>query len=121
MASNDAESIISATQKLLREMVSANGVLAVDIAAVYFTATEDLDAAFPAEGARRLGWQHVPLLDGREIPVPGSLPRCIRVLLLWNTDMPQCRVVHVYHGEARKLRPDLVGPAATRNRQEDGK
>ena len=90
-----------------------NHIQAEDVAAVFFTVTDDLDAAFPAQAARMLGWQQVPLLDAREIPVPGSLPRCIRVLLLWNTDTPQSEVVHVYLGEARRLRPDLVQPAGT--------
>jgi len=108
VAANDAQSIVSATEELLTEMVSSNGIQVEDVAAVLFTTTGDLDAAFPAKAARVLGWQHVPLLDAREIPVPGSLPRCIRVLLLWNTDVPQCRVAHVYQREARKLRQDLA-------------
>ena len=114
VASNDAQTILSATGELLKEMVSSNGILVEDIAAVLFTTTEDLDAAFPAKAARLLGWQQVPLLDAREIPVPGSLPRCVRVLLLWNTDVPQCKVSHVYQREARKLRPDLTKPEDTR-------
>ena len=104
---NDAESILAATRELLEEMVSLNGVQTEDIGAVYFTVSDDLDAEFPAKAARLLGWNHVPLLDAREIPVPGSLPRCIRALLLWNTDVSQQEVVHVYQGEARCLRPDL--------------
>lgn len=108
VAANDAQSIVSATEELLTEMVSSNRIQVEDVAAVLFTTTGDLDAAFPAKAARLLGWQHVPLLDTREIPVPGSLPRCIRVLLLWNTDVPQCRVAHVYLREARKLRKDLA-------------
>jgi len=105
---NDAQSILSATEELLAEMAASNGMLVEDVAAVLFTTTRDLDAAFPAKAARLLGWQHVPLLDAREIPVHGSLPRCIRVLLLWNTDVPQCRVAHVYLREAQKLRQDLA-------------
>ena len=105
---NDAQSILSATEELLAEMAASNGMLVEDVAAVLFTTTRDLDAAFPAKAARLLGWQHVPLLDAREIPVHGSLPRCIRVLLLWNTDVPQCSVVHVYLREAQKLRQDLA-------------
>lgn len=108
VAANDVQSIVSATEELLTEMVSSNGIQVEDVAAVLFTTTGDLDAAFPAKAARVLGWQHVPLLDACEIPVLGSLPRCIRVLLLWNTDVPQCRVAHVYLREARKLRQDLA-------------
>jgi chorismate mutase len=69
--------------------------------------TDDLTSAFPAEAARQLGWTQVPLMCSREIPVPGSLPRCIRVLLQWNTDLPQDDINHVYLGEAAILRPDL--------------
>jgi len=114
VAANDAESILSATQELLEEMVSANSIRVEEIAAVLFTSTDDLNAAFPAEAARRLGWHQVPLLDSREIPVPGSLPRCIRVLLLWNTDVGQSAIVHVYQRQARELRADLVVPEESR-------
>lgn len=110
VASNDAESILSATEELLQEVVSSNGIRVEDIAAVFFTTTDDLDATFPAKAARLLGWQYVPLLDSCEIPVPGSLPRCIRVLLLWNTDIPQREVNHVYQRDTRKLRSDLAKP-----------
>lgn len=105
--SDGHEIIIEATKDLLQEMVSANDIRPQDIAAVFFTVTEDLTAAFPAKAARLLGWRHVPLLDAREIPVPDSLSRCIRVLLLWNTDVAQASVKHVYRGEAQKLRPDI--------------
>ena len=104
----DAEElIIEATRELLREMILANHIRPEEIAAAFFTVTEDLTAAFPAKAARLLGWRHVPLLDAQEIPVPDSLPRCIRVLLLWNTDTPQDAVKHIYQEEAQKLRPDI--------------
>ncbi len=106
---NDAGQILAATRALLEEMVARNQMAPEDIAAVFFTVTDDLDAAFPARAARELGWVHVPLMDAREIPVPGSLPRCIRVLLLWNSDILQSQVTHVYQGNAIKLRPDLAG------------
>jgi len=108
-AANVAEEILSATRALLEEMVRANHILTEDIAAVFFTITHDLDAAFPAQAARQMGWQHVPLLDAQEVPVPEGLPRCIRVLMLWNTAIPQREVAHVYQGKAQGLRPDLVG------------
>jgi chorismate mutase len=88
-------------------MVEANGLAIEDVASALFTATPDLTAAFPAQAARELGWQHVPLLDAQEIPVPGSLPRCVRVLIIWNTGTPQSEVQHVYLGSAAALRPDL--------------
>jgi chorismate mutase len=105
---NTAEQILAATRELLTEMQATNGFEAEDLASAYFTVTADLDAAFPAKAARQLGWQHVPLLDAVEIPVPDSLPRCIRVLLLWNTTLSQEAIKHVYLQEARRLRPDLV-------------
>jgi chorismate mutase len=105
---DSAGDILSATRELLARIVEANQVRAEDIASVLFTVTPDLSAAFPARAARELGWQHVPLLDAQEVPVPGSLPRCIRVLLLWNTDTPQDGVRHVYLQDAASLRPDLA-------------
>ncbi len=105
---NDADEIITATQDLLLTMVSANGICLQDIAYVLFTVTPDLDATFPARAARLLGWRDVPLMDACEIPVPGSLPRCIRVLLVWNTEKPQNEIAHVYLHKAKMLRPDWV-------------
>jgi chorismate mutase len=110
VAANEAEGILAATRALLEAMVSANGILPEDIAAVFFTVTDDLNAVFPAKAARQLGWEYVPLMDACEVSVPGSLPRCIRILLLWNTVVPQKTIVHIYQGEARSLRPDLVEP-----------
>lgn len=116
---NGAQSILGAARGLLEEMVSSNRIQIEDIAAVLFTATRDLDAAFPAGAARGMGWRHVPLMDAGEIPVPGSLPRCIRVLLLWNTSTPQRDVIHVYQGGAECLRPDLARPAQVPKSEED--
>jgi len=108
VANNTTESILSATRDLLQEMTDANGIDVPDIGAVIFTVTPDLDATFPARAARLMGWTHVPLLDGCEVPVDGSLERCIRVLLLWNTERSQQEIMHVYQGNARSLRPDLA-------------
>ncbi len=105
---NDAGAIVAATRELLERIIAANGVRVEDIAAVIFTATSDLDAAYPARAAREMGWASVPLLCTQEMAVAGSLPRCIRVLVLWNTDRPAEQVRHVYLGEARNLRPDLI-------------
>ena len=102
------EAIHQATRELLRKMLEASGIQSdEELAAVVFTVTEDLTSAFPAEAARQIGMHRVPLLSAREVPVPGSLPRVIRVLALWNTDTPQDRVRHVYLREAVRLRPDL--------------
>jgi len=111
---NRAEAILEATRELLQAMVQVNGIEAADISSAIFTMTPDLDAAFPALAARELGWRYVPLLDAREIPVPGSLARCIRVLLHWNTDKPQDRIRHVYLRGAQSLRPDLAPVRASK-------
>ena len=105
---NTRESIITATRHLLEQMTAANNLTADDLASILFSATPDLNAAFPACAARQIGWLHVPLLCMQEIDVPGSLPRCIRVLAMWNTDRSPEEIRHVYLGQARGLRPDLV-------------
>lgn len=105
---NTERAILDATRGLLEEMVRANDVATHEIAAVLFTTTWDLNAAFPAEAARQLGWDAVALMSGAEIDVPGALPRCIRVLMLWNTPRAQEEIVHVYLHEAEALRPDLT-------------
>lgn len=103
-----AESILQATRQLLQAILKANPTLKTgDLASVFFSVTEDLSAAYPALAARELGWQEVPLLCSREIPVPGGMPLCIRVLLHWNTELPQDAIRHVYLGAAAELRPDL--------------
>ena len=106
---NDADSIIAATRELLERIVVANDLLVKDVASVTFTATPDLDAAYPARAAREMGWVNTPLLCMQEMAVVGSLPRCIRVLVFWNTDLSSDQVQHVYLGAARALRPDLAG------------
>ena len=105
------QEILMAARELLQALLKANPTLTADqIASVLFTVTDDLSAAYPAAAARQLGWQDVPLMCAREIPVPGSLQRCIRVLLHWNTDLPQSAIRHVYLGAAASLRPDLTQP-----------
>lgn len=113
VAQNEASAILAATRQLLEQMVTANHVEPADLAAVIFTVTPDLDAVYPARAAREMGWLHVPLTCTQEMEVPGSLRRCIRVLALWNTDLPPQAIRHVYLGEARALRPDLADEATT--------
>ena len=105
---NTAVAIESAVRELLEQIVAANALDVADIASVIFTATPDLDVVYPAVAARQMGWGHTPLLCMQEMVVQGSLPRCIRVLLHWNTERTQADVYHVYLGEARFLRPDLT-------------
>lgn len=106
---DDPDLILAATRELLEEILSENPTMRPeDIASAFFTVTDDLAATFPAQAARQMGWDLVPMLCAREIPVPNSLPRVIRVLVHWNTEIPQNQIVHVYLREAVKLRPDLV-------------
>lgn len=104
---NTAEAIGEATKELVQRMMDDNDIRPESIASIIFSVSEDLNAAFPAEAARELGLSTVPLLCTREIDVPGSLPRCIRVLMHVNTGVPQAAVRHVYLRDAQVLRPDL--------------
>lgn len=103
---NDAEEILSATDELMRELMARNSLDADALVSCLFTLTEDLDAEFPALAARRMGLSAVPLMCAREVPVPGSLPRVIRVLVHYYAaadHVPR----HVYLRDARALRADL--------------
>lgn len=104
--SNNREEILKATRQLLALMIRQNGIQPEDVASVVFSTTTDLDAEFPALAARQLGWIDVALMCVHELDVPGSLRRCIRVLLHWNTDKPASEIVHIYVKEAASLRPD---------------
>jgi len=104
---NSREAILQATRQMLALMIRRNEIESSDIASAIFTVTRDVSAEFPALAARQLGWLEVPLLCGYEIEVPGSLPKCIRVLIHWNTDKTQSEIHHVYIHDAVRLRPDL--------------
>ena len=105
---NDAQAILGATEWLIREIMRRNGIVPSDVVSCIFTMTDDLDAEFPAVAARNIGFEQVPLMCAREIPVPGSLPRVVRVLV--HCYPPEGREPqHVYLGEATKLRLDLQG------------
>ena len=106
--SNDAEEIRTATQELLQIILSENQLCTEDLVSAIFTVTSDLNADFPASSARGIGWQLVPLLCATEIPVPGALPRCIRVLLHANTTRNQKEIRHIFLRNAVYLRKDLV-------------
>jgi chorismate mutase len=103
---NDAQAILGATEWLLREILRRNDLEPTEIVSCIFTLTEDLDAEFPAVAARNIGFQNVPLLCAREVPVPGAVPRVIRVLMHYYADEDHV-TQHVYLGEARSLRSDL--------------
>jgi chorismate mutase len=102
---NNKESLIAATKELLNEMTQANKIEFEDIAAIFFTTTSDLNAEFPATATRELGWPpNLALLCGHEMNVPTDLPRCLRILMLVNTEKGPEEITHVYLGEAKGLK-----------------
>lgn len=105
--SNNREPILQATRQLLALMIRRNEIDSKDVGSAIFTITNDLNAEFPALAARQFGWLEVPLLCGYEVGVPGSLGKCIRILLHWNTPKKQNEIHHVYIRDAVCLRPDL--------------
>ena len=103
---NTSEEILKAARQLLALMIRQNDIREEDVASAVFTTTVDLDAEFPALAARQFGWWNVALMCLHELDVPGSLRRCVRILLHWNTDKPADQIVHVYIKDAANLRPD---------------
>ena len=103
---NTREEILRETRRLLALMIRQNGIQPEDVASAIFTTTRDINAEFPALAARQLGWKDAALMCGHEMEVPNSLPRCIRIMIHWNTDKKLSEIQHVYVGEAIKLRPD---------------
>jgi len=104
---NDASEILERTTELMRAIMERNSLSPEDVVSCIFTVTEDLDAEFPAVAARALGFEQVPLLCAREIPVPGSLPRVIRVMIHYYAP-DEHAPAHVYMGGAQALRADLA-------------
>jgi chorismate mutase len=103
---NTKEAILEATREMMYIIIRANDMHPEDVASAYFTTTVDLNATYPALAARQLGWYDVALLCGHEMNVPGSLDRCIRVLIHWNTTRNSEEIIHVYLKGAENLRPD---------------
>ena len=108
VAKNERESILQATQELMRKIVSANKLETENIVSVFFTTTKDLDAEFPAYALREMGWKYVPVLCVQEINVPQSMKKVIRVLILAYTENTQKEIRHQYLGSTAQFRPDLV-------------
>ncbi|MFC5699896.1 chorismate mutase [Cohnella faecalis] len=105
---NEEKLILDGTIELLNEIVRVNEIVPEDIASVLVTVTQDLDATFPARAIRQMAdWELVPLMCSIEIPVKGSMERCIRLMVLVNTDASQADIRHVYLAGAAALRPDL--------------
>ncbi|MBM7854658.1 chorismate mutase [Desulfohalotomaculum tongense] len=106
---NTSQDMTEAIRELLNAIVRENHLKLEDICSVFFTVTKDLNAQFPARAAREMGWDNVPMICAQELDVPGSLPRCIRVMMHVNTAVAQEEVKHVYLREAVSLRPDWAG------------
>jgi len=111
-SANTRDAILDATRELLDALVRANQLRSEDIASLYFTMTPDLDAAFPAAAVRALGWLEVAALDAQAPRVMNDMPRCIRVLIHWNTAETR-DLRHVYLRDAQALRPDRVSQSNT--------
>ncbi|MHA6483896.1 chorismate mutase [Paenibacillus sp. strain BS8-2] len=106
---NEAKLISEATLAMVHEIMEANHIDPADICSVLITVTQDLDDSFPAQAVRQLpGWELVPLMCALEVPVKGSLERCVRLMVLVNTEKTQSEIQHVYLGGAQALRPDLA-------------
>lgn len=110
---NSAKTILSATRELLRSMIELNGIVEDDVASILFTATPELDAAYPAAAARDMGWTRTALMGFQEADVINGLSRCIRVLIHWNTDKAIDEIQHVFLRDAALLRPDLQSSGGT--------
>jgi chorismate mutase len=109
VSANRKEEIESQTERLMREIIEQNDLDSETIASVFISVTDDLDAGFPAASVRKIdGFTYVPVMCMREIPVPGSLPLAIRIMVHANTDRSQREIKHIYLEEAVKLRPDLL-------------
>src|SRR5699024_4212294 len=106
---NNETQILINTKTLVEEMVSKNNVIVETISHVFISVTEDLNATFPAKSLRQIpGWTYVPVMCMKEIDVPNSLSRCIRVMMVVNTKIEQDSIQHVFHNDATQLRPDLI-------------
>ena len=109
---NTKKCIFEATKELLQEMFEANDVDKDEVACIIFTTTKDLNAAFPATGARAMGLADIPLLCSQEIEVPRSLKSCIRILILFNTNLKADEIKHIYTKGAIDLKSDTINDKA---------
>ncbi len=105
--SDDVDALLDATERLLSAVLQRNSIDPEDLVSIMFTATDDLRAAFPAEAARRMGLGRVPLMCAQEIPVEGSMPSVIRILVHFHSDRTLDEVEHVYLDGAESLRDDV--------------
>lgn len=106
---NNADQMVNRTKELIDEIIKQNSIIPEQISHVFISVTKDINATFPSKALRKIdGWTYVPVMCMQEIEVPGSLEKCIRVMMVINTDKKQEEIHHVYHYEAIKLRPDLL-------------
>ena len=103
---NTADAILDATRELLAARIKANDIDPDDVGSLFLTTTMDLNAQYPAVAAREMGWMDVAIMCGHEMAVPHSLPKCLRILIMWNTTHTAQDIQHVYLGAAQRLRPD---------------
>ncbi len=108
VSENTRRCILERSRELLQTILSENDVDVEDVIAILFTATADLDAIYPAHAARELGFTETALMCMQEMHVVGSLEKCLRVMVLWNSVKKQNEMRHVYLGQAARLRPDLI-------------
>jgi len=104
---NTLEAILNVTRELLKAIIEANGIEEDYVASVIFTSTPDLNAAYPAQAAREIGWRRTALMGCQEIEVPDGIPMCVRVLIHWNTSKSLDEIKHVYMRGTEQLRRDL--------------
>ncbi len=108
VTTNTKSEILTATQEMIQALMDQNQLQETDLISLFFTTTADLNAAFPAEAARQCGLSATPLMCATEIPVPNSLPKCIRVLAHCNSNLTKNSIRHIYLRDAVALRTDLI-------------
>lgn len=109
VVNNEANEILENTKALLEEMIGKNNIIPASVSHVFVSVTSDIDAVFPAKSIREFpGWKYVPVMCMREIDVPNSLEKCIRIMMVVNTAKSQQDIQHIFQKEAIRLRPDLV-------------
>lgn len=109
VVNNEANEILEKTKALLEEMIEKNNIIPASVSHVFVSVTSDIDAVFPAKSIREFpGWKYVPVMCMREIDVPNSLEKCIRIMMVVNTAKSQQDIQHIFQKEAIRLRPDLV-------------
>jgi chorismate mutase len=105
---NERDAILEGTAELVTEVMTRNDLVTDDVISVLFTVTPDLTAEFPALAARKTGFHDVPMICATEIPVPGALPRVVRLMMHVETDRPRSEIQHVYLRGATALRLDIA-------------